>query len=222
MKKDVLFMKAKPSDGKNKKRFRVVIFGSARIEDGDPNWDLIYNLAKRIAEEDMDVVTGGGPGLMNAASEGHNDGDISKNAQSIGLQIILPKKQVDSRHLDIKKEFYSFSERLDNFIELANAVVVAPGGVGTLLEFLYTWQLMQVKLIHDIPIILLGDMWLDFVDWIRKWSLEKRFLEQEDIDLLYLVNDTEDALIIVKKACEKFKKRRLKSSREELKGNQTK
>jgi len=215
-------MKAEPSVGDNKKRFCVGIFGSARIEKEDSNWLLIYDLAKRIAEEDMDIVTGGGPGLMSAASEGHYAGDISKNVQSIGLQIRLPKKQRDAHHLDIKKEFSRFSERLDNFIELANAVVVAPGGVGTLLEFLYTWQLMQVKLIHDIPIILLGDMWLDFVDWIRKWSLEKRFLEQEDIDLLYLVNDTEDALIIVKKACEKFKKRRLKSSREELKGNQTK
>ena len=205
MKKDVLFMKAKPSDGKNKKRFRVVIFGSARIEDGDPNWDLIYDLAKRIAEEDMDVVTGGGPGLMNAASEGHNDGDISKNAQSIGLQIILPKKQVDSRHLDIKKEFYSFSERLDNFIELANAVVVAPGGIGTMLEFFYTWQLMQVKMIRDIPIILLGEMWPDFVQWMKKWQLNNRLIEQKAMNLLFLVNNNDDALIIIKKAYEKFK-----------------
>ena len=205
MKKDVLFMKAKPSDGKSKKRFRVVIFGSARIEDGDPNWDLIYDLAKRIAEEDMDVVTGGGPGLMNAASEGHNDGDISKNAQSIGLQIILPKKQVDSRHLDIKKEFYSFSERLDNFIELANAVVVAPGGIGTMLEFFYTWQLMQVKMIRDIPIILLGEMWPDFVQWMKKWQLNNRLIEQKAMNLLFLVNNNDDALIIIKKAYEKFK-----------------
>ena len=198
-------MKAKPSDGKNKKRFRVVIFGSARIEDGDPNWDLIYDLAKRIAEEDMDVVTGGGPGLMNAASEGHNDGDISKNAQSIGLQIILPKKQVDSRHLDIKKEFYSFSERLDNFIEFANAVVVAPGGIGTMLEFFYTWQLMQVKMIRDIPIILLGEMWPDFVQWMKKWQLNNRLIEQKAMNLLFLVNNNDDALIIIKKAYEKFK-----------------
>ena len=205
MKKDVLFMKAKPSDGKSKKRFRVVIFGSARLENGDPNWNLIYDLAKRITEEGMDIVTGGGPGLMNAASEGHNDGDISKNGQSIGLQIILPKKQVDSRHLDIKKEFYSFSERLDNFIELANAVVVAPGGVGTMLEFFYTWQLMQVKMIRDIPIILLGEMWPDFVQWMKKWQLNNRLIEQKAMNLLFLVNNNDDALIIIKKAYEKFK-----------------
>lgn len=189
----------------NKKRFRVVIFGSARLEKEDPNWNLIYDLAKRIAEEDMDVVTGGGPGLMNAASEGHYAGDINKNAQSIGLQILLPKRQREAEHLDILKEFSRFSERLDNFIELANAVVVAPGGVGTMLEFFYTWQLMQVKMIHNIPIILLGEMWSDFAKWMSKHLLENRLIEQKDIDLLFLVNNNEDAMILIKKAYEKFK-----------------
>ncbi|MFH0896727.1 MAG: LOG family protein, partial [Candidatus Bathyarchaeota archaeon] len=133
-------MKAEPIEGYNKKRFRVVIFGSARLEKGDPNWNLIYDLAKRIAEEDVDIVTGGGPGLMSAASEGHYAGDVGRTIQSIGLQIRLPKEQRDALHLDIRKEFSRFSERLDNFIELANAVIVAPGGVGTMLEFFYTWQ----------------------------------------------------------------------------------
>ena len=195
------------NEGNNQKRFRVVIFGSARIEKGDPNWYLIFDLAKRIAEEGMDVVTGGGPGLMNAASEGHNEGDINQNCNSIGLQIILPKVQRDARHLDIKKEFSRFSERLDNFIELANAVVVAPGGVGTMLEFYYTWQLMQVKMIHDIPLILFGNMWQEFVQWIKKWSLKNGFLEQKDVDLLFLVNNNEGALIIIKEAYEKFNKK---------------
>lgn len=199
-------MLEEPIDGSNKKRFRVVIFGSARIEKGDPCWDLIYDLAKKIAEEGMDVVTGGGPGLMNAASEGHNAGDIGKNIQSIGLQIILPKRQVDAEHLDIKKEFSSFSERLDNFIELANVVVVAQGGVGTMLEFLYAWQLMQVKMIQHIPIILLGEMYPDFIKWARKWLLGNRFIDQKDLDLLFLAKNNEEVLIIIKKAYEKFKK----------------
>jgi uncharacterized protein (TIGR00730 family) len=199
-------MSVKVNKRNNAKRFRVVIFGSARIEKGDPNWNLIYDLAKKIAEEGMDVVTGGGPGLMNAASEGHNQGDINKNVQSIGLQIILPNKQKDAEHLDIKKEFFSFSERLDNFIDLANVVLVAPGGVGTLLELFYTWQLMQVKMIHDIPIILLGEMWSDFVDWIKKWPLEKGFIEKKDVDLLFLVKNNEDALHIINMAYEKFER----------------
>jgi uncharacterized protein (TIGR00730 family) len=192
-------MKVETKNGTNKKKFCVVIFGSARIEPGDPNWYLIYDLAKGLAEEGIDLVTGGGPGLMDAASVGHHAGDVSRKALSIGLQIKLPKKQRDSDHLDIKKEFSRFSTRLDNFIEFANAVVVAPGGVGTLLELLYTWQLLQVHMIHDIPIILLGKMWQDLVHWIKKWPLKNNYLKQEDVDLLTVVDNYEEALDKIKK-----------------------
>ena len=189
------------------KHFRVVIFGSARIEKGDPNWKLIYDLAKRLAEERIDIVTGGGPGIMNAASEGHYAGDKSHTAHSIGLQIKLPKEQRDAYHLDIKREFSRFSTRLDNFIELANVVVVAPGGVGTLLELFYTWQLIQVKMRRNIPIILLGEMWPEFVHWIKKWPLKNRFLDKKDVDLLFVVDNCEEALVIIKKAYEEFRKK---------------
>ena len=192
-------MTVETKNGIDKKRFYVVIFGSARIEPGGPNWYLIYDLAKGLAEEGIDLVTGGGPGLMDAASVGHHAGDVSRKALSIGLQIKLPKEQRDSDHLDIKKEFSRFSTRLDNFIELADVVVVAPGGVGTLLELLYTWQLLQVNMIHDIPIILLGNMWQDLVRWIKKWPLKNRFLKQEDVDLLTVVDTYEEALDIIKK-----------------------
>lgn len=81
---------------------------------------------------------------MNAASEGHYGGCRDKNAKSIGLRIKLPFEEKEARHLDIKKKFRRFSTRLDGFIRHSNVVVVAPGGVGTLLEFIYTWQLLQV------------------------------------------------------------------------------
>ncbi len=191
--------------GNDGKHFRVVIFGSARIEKDDPNWNLIYDLARRIAEEGMDVVTGGGPGLMDAASEGHGAGDIHNHSVSIGLQILLPKKQRDAEHLEIKKEFSRFSERLDNFIDLANVVVVAPGGIGTLLELLYTWQLLQVKMIHHIPIILLGEMWHDFVDWMKKWPLENHLIESEDLNLLFIAHNVGDTMAVINQAYTKFK-----------------
>jgi len=192
-------MTAESKKGIYKKRFYVTIFGSARIEAGDPNWQLIYDLAKGLAEEGIDLVTGGGPGLMDAASVGHHAGDVNRKALSIGLQIKLPKEQRDSGHLDIKKEFSRFSTRLDNFIELTDVVVVAPGGVGTLLELLYTWQLLQVNMIHNIPIILLGNMWRDFIRWIKNWPLKNRFLKQEDLDLLTVVDTYEETLDIIKK-----------------------
>jgi predicted Rossmann-fold nucleotide-binding protein len=88
-----------------KHTFRVVIFGSARIRRGDEIWSMIFELAKKIAKDGMDLVTGGGPGLMDAASEGHHAGDPDKKTvQSIGLQIQLPTEQQSAHHLDIKKE----------------------------------------------------------------------------------------------------------------------
>jgi uncharacterized protein (TIGR00730 family) len=191
-----------------KHQFRVVIFGSARIVRGDEIWSTIYELAKQIAEEGMDLVTGGGPGLMDAASEGHYAGDPDKKTvQSIGLQIQLPREQRSAHHLDIKREFSQFSERLDNFMELANIVVVAPGGVGTTLELFYTWQLLQVKMIRDIPIILLGDMWRDFLRWITKWPLQHQFLKQKDVNLLYLAKNWSEAFEIIKRTHNEFKVR---------------
>ena len=94
--------------GIDRKHFRVVIFGSARIEKGDCNWELIYHLAERIAEEGMDLVTSGGPGLMDAASQGHYRGDTLNQVHSIGLQILMPDKQIDAEHLDLKNEVIHF------------------------------------------------------------------------------------------------------------------
>lgn len=200
-------MKAETEDGIKKNHFRVVIFGSAQIEPGDPNWQLIYDLAKSIAMEGMDLVTGGGPGLMDAASVGHYAGDRTHKTHSIGLQIKLPREQKDADHIDIKKDFSRFSSRLDNFMELANVVIVASGGVGTVLELFYTWQLMQVKMIRHIPIVLLGEMWPDFLLWIKKWLLKNKFIEQEDVDLLHLVDTCEDALSIIKQEYKRTFKR---------------
>ena len=177
--------------------FRVAIFGSARIEKGDPYWKMIFHLAKSLAEAGIGIVTGGGPGLMNAASEGHYAGDKGNRTQSIGLQILLPEQQRDAQHLDNKQEFFRFSERLDSFIEYAHAVVVAPGGIGTLLELLYIWQLMQVKMISDVPIILLGRMWSELIEWIHKWPVQNRFMDPSDVELILMVEDYEEALAII-------------------------
>ena len=186
--------------------FRVAIFGSARIKKGDPNYKLIFNLAKMISSAGMDIVTGGGPGLMTAASEGHHAGRKGKNIHSIGLMINLPKEDIEATHLDIKKEFNRFSSRLDNFMRLSNAVVVAPGGVGTLLELIYTWQLMQVKHICNVPIILFGDMWFDLVRWIKRWPLKNKLLDIEDLELLFLAKDRRDAFKIIEEAYEGHRK----------------
>lgn len=189
------------------KHFRVAIFGSARIKEYDPIYQEVYKLAYMIAAENIDVVTGGGPGIMNAANKGHKDGrKISDKTKSIGLNIRIPREQKPNRHLDIKKEFHHFSGRLDTFMVLSDVVVVAPGGVGTLLEFIYTWQLVQVKHICNIPIILLGTMWAEFLKWVEKYPLKQEFLEKKDLNHIFQVQDSLDAFRIIKKFFEGYQK----------------
>jgi uncharacterized protein (TIGR00730 family) len=186
--------------------FHVCIFGSARISKGDPNYSLVEELSRMIAEEGLDVVTGGGPGLMEAANKGHKEARVDVDTHSIGLNIKLPNEQDANPHLDIKKEFSRFSERLDNFMRLSNVVVVAPGGVGTLLELFYAWQLVQVEHICDTPIILLGDMWPELIDWIEKWPLKLGLLSRDDMVPLFHARDSEEAMKIIRKAFEEYKK----------------
>jgi hypothetical protein len=102
--------------------------------------------------------------------------------------------------LDIKEEFHRFSSRLDEFLFLSNAVVVAPGGVGTMLEFIYSWQLVQVNHICHIPIILLGYMWSDFLEWMKKWPVKRGFVDLKEMKCLYPVETIEEAMDIIKKA----------------------
>ena len=186
--------------------FRVAIFGSARITEDDPVHTLVFNLARLIAGAGMDLVTGGGPGLMNAASEGHFAGRKDTSLHSIGLNIRLPREQAEAAHLDIKKDFEHFSSRLDHFMALSNAFVVTPGGVGTLLELFYTWQLAQVRQIAHIPIILLGEMWLGLIEWIKQWPVEHRLINPEDLDLLYLTRNCDESFTIIEKAYEDYAK----------------
>jgi uncharacterized protein (TIGR00730 family) len=186
--------------------FRVAIFGSARIVKGDSIFELVYDLAKLIAHAGIDVVTGGGPGLMSAASEGHHVGRRDKKIHSVGLSIKLPNEQKDANHLNVKKEFSRFSNRLDTFMQLSNVVVVAPGGVGTMLELFYTWQLMQISHICIVPIILLGDMWVDFLKWIKSSPLKNNYLDLRDFNLLFHAKDVDDAFSIIEMVYKDYKK----------------
>lgn len=189
--------------------FRVAIFGSARIKKGELIYKQIEELTKMLGKRGIEIVTGGGPGLMEAANKGHKEGSKRyKNAHSIGLGIRLPEGQMFNRHLDTKKEFNLFSERLDNFMILSNAVVVAPGGIGTLLEFFYTWQLVQVKKICSIPIILFGEQWSNLVDWLESWPLKKRLISEKDLKLIFLTESCNEVFEIIDKSYKEYRKGR--------------
>ena len=190
----------------NVDHFRVAIFGSARIKPSNPRYHQIELLAKMIAEEGMDVVTGGGPGIMEAAAKGHKEGRKNNpNVQAYGLNIKLPREQTPNKHLDIKKEFGIFTDRLDYFMELSNVVVVAPGGIGTMLELFYTWQLVQVKHTCKIPIILMGPMWPELIAWMEKWPLGHKMISPEDMHIIFLADHCKQAMKIIKKTYDEYK-----------------
>lgn len=177
--------------------YRVVIFGSARIKEGDPVYKDVFFLAKELALLGIDIVTGGGPGLMQAASAGHKS--IRSDTLSIGLNIKLPRGQKASRFLDIKKEFDRFSSRLDTFMSLSDAVVVAPGGIGTLLELFYSWQLVQVHEICETPIILYGDLWTPLVEWLRTEVLKRGLFDSQDMHHMFHLTSIDKVLRLIKK-----------------------
>jgi uncharacterized protein (TIGR00730 family) len=188
------------------KHFHVTIFGSSRVKKSDLAYKHVYHLAKKIGERDIDVITGGGPGIMEAANRGHQKGAKGTTSHSIGLGIKLPHEQGFNKSVQLYREFKTFSRRLDNFMLMSNAIVIAPGGVGTMLELLYSWQLMQVGHTCNIPVILLGDMWKGFISWLKKEPLKHKYFEKKDLDLLYFAKNSEEAMEIIEKAYEAWAK----------------
>lgn len=141
---------------------------------------------------------------MEAANKGHQEGRKKKKAESFGLNIKLPNEQVANKHLDIQKDFNRFSNRLDYFMKLANVVVVAPGGIGTVLELMYTWQLMQVEHTCHIPIILMGEMWKPLMHWFEEWPLKKKMMSESDMLPIFIANHCREAMKIIRKAHHDF------------------
>ena len=191
-----------------KHEFRVTIFGSARIKNNSSVYKQIYALGKMLAENGIDIVTGGGPGLMAAASNGHKAGRKNKknSSHAIGLEIDLPKEQKTNKGVDILRKFKRFSNRLDNFMLLSNVIVIAPGGVGTLLELFYSWQLVQVNHICHIPLIIIGDHYKGLLKWLTNYPMKKKYFKKKDLDLLFLATDYKQAMKLIGEAHKEYKK----------------
>lgn len=188
------------------KDFKVAIFGSARIKKGDPIYKQVYSLAKEIGKHEIDLVTGGGPGLMEAANNGHAHGDKNNKATNIGLTIQLPWENKVNKYVELEEHFQHFSKRLDNFMALSNAVVVTPGGIGSCLELFYAWQLVQVKHVKPIPIILIGTMWAQLIKWVKKYPLRKGLVSPEDMQYIHVVRNNKEAMAVILKTHESYEK----------------
>ena len=148
-----------------RERYRVSIFGSARAGAGSFGYEETKRVAGALAEMGCDIITGGGPGLMQAANEGA--ASSPERARSVGIRVDLPFEQDANAFVGLAFEHRTFFTRLHQFVLMSDAFVVAPGGIGTVLEMLMIWQLLQVRHLRDTPLILVGRMWPGLVEWAK-------------------------------------------------------
>jgi uncharacterized protein (TIGR00730 family) len=188
--------------------YRVCIFGSARIKPESKEYEEVFNLARYLAWEGIDILTGGGPGLMEAANKGAKLGKEEKNSKSLsfGISIELDFEPEPNHHLDVKRHHHKFSSRLDDFMRLSDAIICTPGGIGTLLELYFSWQLIQVKHIGMRPIVLLdASYWNGLIEWMKAVPLARGLVSPWDFDCLSIVDSPEEAFEIISRHHEEFK-----------------
>ncbi|MCL1947361.1 MAG: TIGR00730 family Rossman fold protein [Chitinivibrionia bacterium] len=173
----------------------VSVFGSARTEPDDKYFKMAVEIGKLCAQNNYGVITGGGPGIMEAA----HIGAAEANGKAIGLNIKLPMEQHPNKYQNIQLDFHYFFVRKVMFLRFCSAVVVFPGGFGTLDEAFEVLTLIQTEKTQKIPLILIGkDFWQGMMDWIEKAMLvENKYISPEDPDLLYLTDDPNEALDII-------------------------
>lgn len=169
----------------------VSIFGSARLKPETPYYELATEVAKHIAQRGFAIITGGGPGIMEAA----NKGAQSANGRSCGLSIDLPMESNSNGFIDTKYNlrFRYFFVRKVMFIRYAQGYVFLPGGVGTLDELFEALTLIQTQKIHPFPIYMMGkSYWEGLMEWIKNTQLPNQCISPEDLDLIHLTDDPEE------------------------------
>jgi uncharacterized protein (TIGR00730 family) len=181
-----------------RERYRVTIFGSARLKPGTFGYDETKRAAAALAEMGCDIVTGGGPGLMQAANEGA--ASAPGRVQSVGIRVDLPFEQNVNAFVTDAFEHRTFFTRLHQFVLTSDAFIVAPGGIGTVLETLMIWQLLQVGHLERTPLVLVGKMWPGLVEWARQsmLSTEPPLAGVEDMAIPSCVANADDAMAIIR------------------------
>src|SRR5207253_7480370 len=164
----------------------VSVFGSARVHERHPAYEQAREVCKRLAEAGFAVVTGGGPGVMEAANRGAREG----GGLSVGFNIELPHEQHSNPYIDIGLTFNHFYARKPMFVKAAEGFVIFPGGFGTLDELFESLTLIQTGKVLHFPVVLFGSgYWQPLLDWITARPLEERMISPEDLELLILTDD---------------------------------
>ena len=183
--------------------YRVAIFGSARIESGDALYRQVKTFAEKITDLGCDIVTGGGPGLMEAANEGARDHGNGKT-RSFGLTIAIPSEEHANPYVDKVTAHRTFFSRLHHFVRMSHAFVIFPGGIGTALETMMVWQLLQVNFIRDRPLILCGEMWDGLIEWMREEMVSRHTIDEADLSIPQRVKSPEEAAAIIEESKARF------------------
>ncbi|MGB8147966.1 MAG: TIGR00730 family Rossman fold protein [Azonexus sp.] len=169
----------------------VTIFGSARVAPGSPYYDLAERTARLLSDSGFSVISGGGPGIMEAANKGAYFG----KSPSVGLNIQLPHEQQTNPYQDISQTFRHFFARKYMFVRFASAYVVLPGGFGTLDELMEALTLIQTGKARKIPLILVSSaFWRGMIDWFKARLVEEKMVDPEDIDLIQLIDEPEQVV----------------------------
>ena len=179
----------------------VSIFGSARVLPSHPYYELTEQIARQLSNAGFTVISGGGPGLMEAA----NKGGFHGRSPSVGLNIQLPHEQLSNPYQDISQAFRHFFARKVMFVKFASAYVVMPGGFGTLDELMEALTLVQTHKIRRMPVILVHEpFWRGMMDWIRGTLVDEKMIDPEDVDLIQVIDRPSD---VVKAIFDHYEKR---------------
>jgi len=169
----------------------VSLFGSARVREGHAAYEQARDVARRLAEAGFAIVTGGGPGVMEAANRGAREG----GGVSVGFNIELPHEQHENPYLDIELTFKHFYARKTMFVKAAEGFVIFPGGFGTLDELFESLTLIQTGKVLHFPVVLFDTAyWRPLTDWMRERLLADGMISPEDVDLLLLTDDPDETV----------------------------
>ncbi len=182
----------------------VSIFGSARSKPEDPYYIMAEDLAYRLTLEGYGIITGGGPGIMEAGNKGAHRG----GGKSVGLNIVLPHEQEGNRYIDRDKiiNFDYFFVRKVMFMKYAQGFVIMPGGFGTLDEFFEAITLIQTNKIARFPVVLVGrSFWTGLVEWVKEQQIQENpFVSAADLNLFNIVDTAEDAVKVINEFYNKY------------------
>lgn len=178
----------------------VTMFGSARVRPGNPQYEAAVEVARLLGEAGYAIITGGGPGIMEAGNRGAH----KANARSIGLNIELPFEQGSNRFVEIPIDFHYFFVRKTMFVKYAQAFVIFPGGFGTMDELFESLTLIQTGKVQNFPIILFDSgYWSGLLSWLDKTMLTEAKIGQQDYDLLRVTDSPDEVLQIIKQATQR-------------------